>query len=58
MSTKGPYVKIKIKDDKFEIGIIEEFEGPDSIDEAIRYLKAKYGIKNVKSNPEAYYNGR
>ena len=58
--TKGPYIIIKIKEGpNFEISSREEFQGPDAIEELIKYLKAKYGIRHeVKSDPGAYLNGR
>ena len=44
--TRGPYVTIKIKDRIFEIAVENEFEGPDAIDEAVRFLKEKYGLNH------------
>ena len=44
--TKGPYVTIKVKDRIFEIAVENEFEGPDAIDEAVRFLKDKYGLNH------------
>ncbi len=47
----GPYIKIKVKDDRFEIGTVEEWNGPDAIEECIRYLREKYGFS--QKAPEA-----
>jgi hypothetical protein len=44
--TKGPYVTIKIKDRIFEIAIENEFRGPDAIEDAVTFLKEKYGFNH------------